>query len=867
MGVNMKKNEKINRNQNLTLKESLMSVFKSGETESQSLGLELEHFACDSSGMPAPYETIESFIKEAKRERDSFIYSENHVIGLSSDDYTVTLEPAAQIEISIKPCAEIREIENTYKSFRASWDSIVQKKGFHIIQKGVLPLVESGELKASDLSIIPKKRYHMMNEYFEDTGRFAKNMMRTSMSTQVSIDFSSEKDAMRKLQMIQVLSPIFALLTSNPSCVKQSDMWKPYLIRQQIWKEVDPARCEYIDGSMDSDFSYAYYADYLLSRPCVLSEDAVKDGHRKSVAECYSMSTPNAVETILSMVFPNVRLKNYLEIRMADSMDIKRVLGYLALIKGIFYSEIAMEKIEDLLSPYYNLKSIREADDALIEKGYNAFIYNQKSRILACEIYNIAKESLSESDRHYLKGLIDLPLMEALSRYDIEFDGKLSEHIESAKKANSYMKNSTAYCHGYIVETRYAPRLFTKDELSIFSSSIKTLYEIFDKIIKEYRSNPVYRNLFGFSKELEALILSTPSYSCNIPMARIDIFYDNESRKFKFCEFNTDGSSAMNEEREVSEAFTRTLAYKNLSKSYRLSSFELFDSWIDKLLKIYADFRASSSETFPKTPTVGIVDFLDKGNIHEFEIFKEKFAKRGIVAEICDIREMKYSGGKLISSTGNVIDCVYRRAVTSDIIRDKDNVRDFLLAFNQKAFCMIGEFSTFIIHDKLLFKIIRSTETLVLLSESEKQFVEAHFPLTYSIDELFDSSGNPSALFHKICDEKDRWLIKPTDEYSARGVVEGRNFNDGDWASSIIDAKSKRYVVQEYYENYITENVDLSSCDTEEKDLKWEKWFNFEGLFVYAGEIAGIYSRIKSAETNEANYYNLTLPTLLAEPL
>ena len=138
----------------------------------------------------------------------------------------------------------------------------------------------------------------------------------------------------------------------------------------------------------------------------------------------------------------------------------------------------------------------------------------------------------------------------------------LKAHAASAKEISRYIENSTAKYHGRCVRTLYIPKLFTVKEVELFEELIQTLYGIFEKVMEQYRKDADYRKLFGFDERLERLILRKPAYDCSIPIARIDIFLNEETNDFSFCEFNTDGSSAMNEDRELNHAITLTKGYQ-----------------------------------------------------------------------------------------------------------------------------------------------------------------------------------------------------------------------------------------------------------------------------------------------------------------
>ena len=274
--------------------------------------------------------------------------------------------------------------------------------------------------------------------------------------------------------------------------------------------------------------------------------------------------------------------------------------------------------------------------------------------------------------------------------------------------SREYLENSTAKYHGKTIDTLYIPKIFTEEAIDILEQSVKTLYSIFEKVINEYFNSRDYRKLFGFSPELEKLILINRRYDSVIPMARIDIFLNEEDLSFKFCEFNTDGASSMNEDRETNKALQLTYGYKKFSKIYKLKSFELFDSWIEEFQNIYSTYKNRK-----ENPNIAIVDFLEKASsLKEFEQFRRSFEKAGFNAEICEIRDLKYMDGKLFSPSGMKIDAVYRRAVTSDIIKNFDEVNDFIEAVKDEKVCTIGDFATQIVHSKILFSMLHHEKTM-----------------------------------------------------------------------------------------------------------------------------------------------------------
>ena len=312
-------------------------------------------------------------------------------------------------------------------------------------------------------------------------------------------------------------------------------------------------------------------------------------------------------------------------------------------------------------------------------------------------------------------------------------DMKLSRR--EGKKAQERLEKSKAYSHGILVRTLYQPKIFTSEHERFLRRAAETMYAILEKVMREYECNDEYRRLFGFDKRLEELILRPKAYECPLPVARIDLFFDEDDYSFKFCEFNADGASAMNEDKELFAVISQTAAFKRFAERYEIKSAELFDSWAECFLDIYKTSE-NAKETPKETPNVAIVDFLhgEKHN-NEFEAFKKAFEDAGCKCEICDITKLDYKNGALYSRSGMRIDAVYRRAVTCDIMENYGEVGAFLNAARENAVILIGDFRTQIIHNKILFKILHDDMTKRFLTTYENGFVEAHIPFTVSLTE------------------------------------------------------------------------------------------------------------------------------------
>lgn len=383
-------------NENIdTIAEYIKSGSKGKQTDN--LGIEIEHFTLDKNGCVVPYKNgIENVINDLSAYFEKQIYSEGFLIGLENEDYSITLEPGSQIEISIKPSNRIAETKKIYSDFISLINPILKKYSYKLVTMGYIP---SG--KAEDVELIPKKRYEYMNEYFKHTGKCGINMMRGTASVQVSIDFADEKDCGIKLKKSNALSPIFSLICDN-SPVFEDKRYTNNILRSYIWDNVDDDRCGVFSTCLQ-DFSFVNYAEYIYNLPAILvmNGDFAQYTGVKKICDIYRNTKINTsiAEHILSMFFPDIRLKKYIEIRPADSMPIEYALSYLALIKGVFMSDFAIDA---------DKSEIDEAKRAIMKNGYNAEVYEMNVYDIAMTLFDIAEEKLDEEESNYLLPLKNL---------------------------------------------------------------------------------------------------------------------------------------------------------------------------------------------------------------------------------------------------------------------------------------------------------------------------------------------------------------------------------------------------------------------------------------------------------------------------
>ena len=395
------------REQNI---QALVDYFESGvKTSCENVGIELEHTIVKNEGLaPVSYSEehgVRWILEQLREQYPEALMDGDDLVGVARPGEAVTIEPAAQLEISAGPFGSLSEANAVLGRFEDTLAKIVGEQGMTALLLGYHP-----SAKATELELIPKRRYRFMNEYLGAIGPFGPRMMRGSAATQVSIDYRSVDDCLRKMRLASILTPLLSLISDN-ALRYEGGLREHYLVRTEIWNECDPDRCGLVPGVLDPDFSLRRYAEYVLDTPAILVPDAQERWRATSqtFGEVYA-ETPMEradVEHALSMFFNDVRLKTYVEIRPADAMPVKYAVAYAALIKGIFYSEHNLQSYLDTFATVTE-SDVADAKTALMQDGWNAEVYGRPVRELLEQVVTSAKLALSEEDRTFLEPLAAL---------------------------------------------------------------------------------------------------------------------------------------------------------------------------------------------------------------------------------------------------------------------------------------------------------------------------------------------------------------------------------------------------------------------------------------------------------------------------
>ncbi len=413
---------------------------------------------------------------------------------------------------------------------------------------------------------------------------------------------------------------------------------------------------------------------------------------------------------------------------------------------------------------------------------------------------------------------------EALVKEYIELIEKDPEsYAEDYQQFVNAIAHSTAIYKGEPVPALYQGIFYDEKTFEVWKEIASTMISIANKMTVKYLEDPEYREKFGFPELMEQLILHDPGYDTFIPMARFDIFYNNPD-DFWFCECNTDGSSAMNEDNVIGELLLKGEGMREFAKQYELHNRDYFDPWVEKSLELYRSVHGKLPET------LAIADFTESGTPYEFVEFQKRYEKAGVRAIIADLRDFTYEGGKLIAD-GQPIDMVYRRVTTVELVAKAEEARPFIDAYLDNAFFCVGSMRSQIIHNKLAFAILHEPASKALLTEAEVAFVEKHIPFTGELTQ---------ANIADVVKDKDRYIVKPSDSRGSEGVYVGRDYTAEEYEELLTELVKEQAIYQTYID---ADPMDFVFFD-EKGQYSIKPLVPLMGMFIYMGEFEGIYTRV-----------------------
>ncbi|MBC7164112.1 MAG: glutamate--cysteine ligase [Roseovarius sp.] len=416
------------------------------------IGTEHEKFGyCKDTLRPLPYEGPRSILAvlEGLRDRHGWtpVEEAGHLIGLEKDGANVSLEPGGQLELSGAPLETIHQTCDEVNEHLADVKDIADKVGVGFIGLGAAPI-----WRHEDMPVMPKGRYRLMTDYMDRVGTMGKSMMYRTCTVQVNLDFGSEADMVRKFRVALALQPVAtALFANSPFFEGRPTGYKSW--RARIWRDLDPARTGMLPFVFDEGFGFEAYAEYALDVPMyfVYRDGIYHDALGQSFRDFLRgelPALPGEKPTLsdwadhLTTIFPEVRIKKFMEMRGADGGPWRRLCALPAFWVGLMYDQGALDAAWDLVKGWDSETRERLRVAASVD-GLQAKVDGIDMLDLAREALDLSHAGLKARARpggggmipdetHFLDTLREsvetgrAPADELLARYHGDWQGDLS---------------------------------------------------------------------------------------------------------------------------------------------------------------------------------------------------------------------------------------------------------------------------------------------------------------------------------------------------------------------------------------------------------------------------------------------------------
>lgn len=416
------------------------------------IGTEHEKFGyCEDSLKPLPYDGPRSIKAMLEGLRDGFgwdpLEEAGNIIGLTKDGANVSLEPGGQLELSGAPLRTIHETCDEVNVHLRQVQTVADKIGARFIGLGAAP-----HWTHDDMPMMPKGRYRLMTDYMGRVGTHGTQMMYRTCTVQVNLDFSSEADMVQKLRTGVALQPVAtALFANSPFFEGKLNGHKSW--RSRIWRDLDADRTGMLPFIFDDGFGFEAWVDYALDVPMyfVYRDGVYVDALGQSFRDFLKgelPALPGEIPTLsdwadhLTTIFPEARLKKFIEMRGADGGPWRRLCALPALWVGLLYDQTALDAAWDLAKGL-DAETREGLRVAASVHGLQGEAGGVKLHDLAREVVAIAEaglkaracpgaDGLIPDETHFLNALQEslesgkTPADELIGRFENDWDGDVT---------------------------------------------------------------------------------------------------------------------------------------------------------------------------------------------------------------------------------------------------------------------------------------------------------------------------------------------------------------------------------------------------------------------------------------------------------
>lgn len=336
------------------------------------------------------------------------------------------------------------------------------------------------------------------------------------------------------------------------------------------------------------------------------------------------------------------------------------------------------------------------------------------------------------------------------------------------------------------------PRFLTPVQYAFLVRRVGVLLGAFDKAYAAALASPEFRRQFRLFDWEEQLIASDPGFQEPCPVSRLDAFFVHERGGLRFTEYNAETPAAASYNDVLAEVFLGLPVMREFLRRFEVRPQPARQNVMHALESAYREWSERRDR-----PKVAIIDWREVPTFSEFVISAEYFRSQGLECVIADPREVEYRGGRLYAE-GMPVDVIYKRVLISELVERGGLEHPIVRAVLDGAVCMVNPFRCKILHKKASLAVLSDERNASLFSAAERDAIDSHIPWTRVVEERRTMhEGREVDLLPYLAEHRERFVLKPNDEYGGTGIVLGWEADADTWNAALAAAKDEPYIAQE----------------------------------------------------------------------
>ena len=371
------------------------------------------------------------------------------------------------------------------------------------------------------------------------------------------------------------------------------------------------------------------------------------------------------------------------------------------------------------------------------------------------------------------------------------------------------------------------PHIISRSQYDEISRAATVIAGALEKVVARSLQDNEIMELLGATKREQKMAQVDPGYTTLCVTSRLDSYASDSG--FKFLEYNAETPAGVGDQLQLEKVLfelDHNRVFLDQKPHWRPAPHRRL---LKALLEAYREWGGTRER-----PQIAIVDWKGVATESEFYVLRDYFAAQGYHAAIADPRELGYNGGRLTVKKFR-IDIVYKRVIIHEFLARCDEDHPMARAYADRRVCLINSFRTKLAHKKAGFAVLSDPRHNELFTAEEIEICRRHIPWTRRI-----SADDPN-LIHQVSTDRQRFVLKPNDDYGGHGVFLGWETTDDEWKQAIRLALQKPYVVQERVA------LDKMWMPMFSDRVRMEQLFVDFNPFLFHNEVEGALVRLSSS--------------------